>query len=147
MVYKDECCRCFATPKSENGLDVCLKCFVGSCHNSEYSHSSIHFKNTSHSLVVRIFKTPKPDTEQKKVTKLAIGLPGGIDADTDKFETSVKVYCHACDCFIDHTIPEVASIVDSILLAQSAYEAQAVGEWELQIQPCEHTLCLDQSGS
>jgi len=117
MVYKDECCRCFATPKSETGLDVCLKCFFGSCHKATGSHSAIHFKNTHHSLVLRIFKTPKTDIEEKKVTKLAIGKPGGVDAETDKFDTSVKVYCHACDTFIDHTIPEVASIVDSILLA------------------------------
>jgi ubiquitin carboxyl-terminal hydrolase 5/13 len=32
QIYKDECSRCFATPKDESGLDVCLKCLEGSCN-------------------------------------------------------------------------------------------------------------------
>jgi len=52
-----------------------------------------------------------------QVTKLAIGKPGGIDADTDKYDTIVQVWCHACQRALDHTRPEVAPLVDSLLLA------------------------------
>ena len=125
LIYKDECCKCFGTPKDEEGLDVCLRCFVGSC--SKKGHSEIHFKNSEHPLVVKIFKTPKKlDGEAVKVTKLAIGKPGGIDPETDKFDVSVKVYCYSCNKYLDHTLPQVASLVDSILLAQSAYDQSKV---------------------
>ena len=99
---------------------MCLRCFVGSC--SKNGHSQIHFKNSEHPLVVKIFKTlKKSDGEAVKVTKLAIGKPGGIDPETDKYDTSVKVYCYSCDKYLDHTLPQVASLVDSVLLAQSAF--------------------------
>ena len=35
---------------------------------------------------------PKP----QQITKLAIGKPGGIDAETDKYDTSVVVHCREC---------------------------------------------------
>ena len=77
------------------------------------------------------------------MTKVAIGKPGGIDAETDKYNTEVKVYCHACAKYLDHTNPQVAPLVDSILLAESAFNQSAVEEWELELKPCEHTLTLD----
>lgn len=71
--------------------------------------------------------TPKAESEDKdaksveKVTKLAIGKPGGIDAETDKYDTNVVVYCNFCDAPLPMDNPKVASLVDSVLLAQSAY--------------------------
>lgn len=63
LIYKDECCKCFGSPKDESGLDVCLRCFVGSCNdinapNGE-SHSHIHYQNVDHPLVLKINKTLK----------------------------------------------------------------------------------------
>jgi ubiquitin carboxyl-terminal hydrolase 5/13 len=85
--------------------------------------------------------------EERKITKLAIGLPGGLDPEAEKWETSVSVYCHHCGKYLDHKVPKIASVVDSVLLAQSAYDAAAVSEWELKLNPCEHTLMLDQSNA
>lgn len=34
--------------------------------------------------------------ELQKVTKLAIGKPGGIDPETDNYEQRVVVHCLAC---------------------------------------------------
>lgn len=144
MIYKDECGRCFATPKDPEGLNVCLKTLVGSCGE----HSLVHYKNTGNPLVLNIKMVPKQaDGEAAKVTKLAIGKPGGIDAETDKYDTTVSVWCHCCQRALDHTRPEVAPIVDSILLAQSAYNQEAVGEWELELKPCPCVLNLDQTGA
>ena len=39
MIYKDECAKCFNNPKSNKGLDLCLKCLVGSCRET---HSKDH---------------------------------------------------------------------------------------------------------
>ena len=67
---------------------------------------------------------PKEEGGQEKkpqeITKLAIGKPGGIDAETDKYETIVSVIDKASGNEIDRTHPKVASLVDSILLANSA---------------------------
>ena len=32
----------------------------------------------------------------QKITKLAIGKPGGIDADTDKYDTIATCHCFKC---------------------------------------------------
>ena len=65
-----------------------------------------------------IKQTPKPkDPEAAKVTKLAIGKPGGVDAEQDKYDTSVDVYCHKCQKYLDPKVPKIASMVDSVLLA------------------------------
>jgi hypothetical protein len=107
-------------------------------------HAKDEFKKKGNPLVLNIYKTPKEvDPEKKKITKLAIGMPGGIDPEADKWETSVSVYCFHCDKYIDYKVPNVASVVDSVLLAQSAYDASAVAEWELKLEPCEHSLTID----
>ena len=55
------------------------------------------------------------------------------------------MYCYECDKNLDPNHPQVVAMTDSILLAQSAYEADKVGEWEQEIKPCECTMLLDQS--
>ena len=150
LVYKDECCRCFATPKGEGGLDVCLRTLVGSCNDPneppERNHSQIAFKNTGNPLVLKIRKVPKAqEGAPVEVTKLAIGKPGGIDPEVDKYDTHARVFCHLCNAYLDHTHPKIQPLVDSILLAQSAYDQSAVQEWEMELKACEHTLTLDQS--
>lgn len=140
MIYKDECCKCFNTPMSPGGLDVCLKCFVGSCRES---HSKAHAAQKEHPLVLNIRKVPTESKELTKVTKLAIGKPGGVDAEADKYDTKCGVFCYNCNVNLDPEHAKIKPLVDSILLAQSALEASAVGEWELELLACEHTLTLD----
>ena len=55
----------------------------------------------------------------------------------------VNVHCFKCAKCLDKTAPKIASIVDSIMLAQSAYDADQVGEWEQELKPCPHVLNLD----
>ena len=86
-IYKDECCKCFGNPKSPGGLSVNLRSLLGHC---VAEHARPYALEKNFPLVMNIIKTPKaknPDAE--KITKLAIGMPGGIDAETDKFDTSV----------------------------------------------------------
>ena len=81
------------------------------------------------------------------MTKLAIGKPGGIHSDATQFDTVVSVWCHECEKKLDHRIPEVAALADSLRRAPSAYDAAQVCEWELELKTCEHTDKLDQSGA
>ena len=71
----------------------------------------------------------------------------GIDAETDKYDTVARVICRACNKDLDITHPEVAPLVASVLLANSAFNATGVEEWELELKECEHTKNLDQSGA
>lgn len=88
---------------------------------AEKNHSIIHYKNTGFPLVLRIEKI-KVNSDPIVIEKLAIGKSGGIDCEADRYETQTKVYCHKCDKYIDKTIPKVANMVDSIMMAQSAFE-------------------------
>ena len=123
---------------------------MGHCANPAdgKNHSRAYFERTGNKIFVNIKMTPKAEAEDgqaaaQKVTKLAIGKPGGIDADTDKFDTTCTVSCYACQKELPLTNPKVASMVDSILLAQSAYCKDATTEWELELNPCPHTLEMD----
>ena len=153
MIYKDECVKCFLTPKDEFGLNICMKTYFGFCCNPAegHNHHAAHYENSQHPIFMNIKMTPKAvpaegeDQAAQNVTKLAIGKPGGIDADTDKYDTTATVCCKLCQADLPLTHPKVASMVDSILLAQSAYNQGAVSEWELELFACPCTDNIDQS--
>lgn len=112
----------------------------------------MHYHKSQHPIALNIKqilkeKDPATKKEQQAVTKLAIGKPGGIDADTDDYDTVVALVCVACNIELERTEPQIASLIDSILLTQSAYYVNTVEEWELKIDPCEHTLTLNQDTS
>ena len=112
-------------------------------------HSKHHFEKHNHPLALnikRISKEQEEATEEKKITKLAIGKEGGADVE-DHFDTRATVVCLACDKELDSTGKFIAPIVDSILLSKSAFFESQVSEWELEIRECEHTKNLDQTGA
>ncbi len=103
-----------------------LKTFLGFCCNpgQGHNHFEAHYAKSEHAIFMNIKLVPKAEkseAEPEKITKLAIGKPGGIDADTDKYDTVATVCCKLCQKELPMSNPEVASMVDSILLAQSAY--------------------------
>jgi uncharacterized UBP type Zn finger protein len=83
--------------------------------------------------------------EKKEITKIAIGMPGGVDAEADKYDTQVIVGCVKCKHRLDHTHPMIEPIITSIMLKQSAGFDNQVSEWELKLETCPHTRNLDQS--
>ena len=124
QIYKDECTKCFLTPKDQHGLNVCLKTFIGSCASPApgHNHWDAHYARTQHPIFMNIKMTPKVledggEPAPQQITKLAIGKPGGIDADTDKYDTTVTVCCKLCQIELPLSHPAVASTVDSVLLA------------------------------
>jgi hypothetical protein len=74
---------------------------------------------TQHPIYVNIKMLRKPETEaqEQKVTKLAIGKPGGVDMEEDKYDTIPTVICKACDKALDITNNEVSNMASSIILA------------------------------
>ena len=69
-------------------------------------------------------KDGKPSAE--KITKLAIGKPGGIDADTDKYDTNCTMLCMKCEKELPMENPQVSMMANSIMLSQSALESGAI---------------------
>jgi ubiquitin carboxyl-terminal hydrolase 5/13 len=137
--------RCFSNPEGEEGLNVCLKCLQGFCIDG--GHSTHHFQKTMHPIILNIKKIPKEEEgEEKKITKLAIGKEGGADIE-EKFDTIATLKCLQCDKDLDKTGQFIAPIVDSLLLAKSAFFESQVGEWEQEIKECDHTKNLDQTGA
>lgn len=128
QIYKDECAKCFHTPKHEQGLNLCLTCLQGFCNVARptIDHTTLHYNLTNcsaqdqHPLYMNIKMVRKPDdpAESKEITKLAIGKPGGVDPEQDKYDRVVKVSCLSCKIDeISLENPEVLLIVNSILLA------------------------------
>ena len=49
-----------------------------------------------------VLKEKDPAKKPAQITKLAIGKPGGVDADVDDYDTIVTVKCLQCNKELDH---------------------------------------------
>lgn len=133
---------------------MCLKTFLGMCCNPKpgHNHWEAYYARNGNAIFMNIKLIPKAAPEgtteepaAQKISKLAIGKPGGIDADTDKYETILTVGCKLCNTELPLSHPEVASMVDSVMMANSAFNAGAIAEWEVELNTCPCTNNLDQS--
>ena len=148
LIYKDECTKCFHTnvgclftQQMGDGLKVCLKCFNGGCFGEDsFNHADLHHAQTGHCLILIIKRVLKhnPATDPQAITKVAIGKEGGAQFD-ELWETLTAVECLKCKKLITDLPPMLQGLVDSIVIAKSAYEAQSVGEWEAELKPCIHS--------
>lgn len=91
--------------------------------------------------IQRTKKYIQRDEPPAKQTKLAINA----ETEQDKYETRSQVNCFACNLeHIEKTTDTLNSKVEGILAAATYARQEEVKAWELEIQPCEHTLCLEQ---
>ncbi|KAK2962425.1 putative Ubiquitin carboxyl-terminal hydrolase 14 [Blattamonas nauphoetae] len=154
IIYKDECCYCFSTPKYEEGLFVCLTCFCGFCRE----HAELHLKKTQHPIYAQMRFVPKEDRDgeamirdsagtEKPVT-VGLGVPGGFDAGKFlKFDTEVSLQCLSCaqshskTSFIlnSNDYPVLDSYLHLVVDSRSASQLEDIKAWELKAKPCEHT--------
>jgi hypothetical protein len=79
-----------------------MSCFNGGC----LKHAKSHFQKRKHQLALNIRrikkKVPENQEPPAKITKIAIGLPGGVGADSeDMYEYESYVFCFACDKAVD----------------------------------------------
>ncbi|CAD8212776.1 unnamed protein product [Paramecium pentaurelia] len=134
MIYKDQCTRCFVEAKSENGIQVCLKCFNGGCIEM---HSPQHSDQHNHFIVlnIRLYEIEQPQQKVEDINKLVI-------ADIPQLQSETSVICLKCQKILSS--PELDGLVQSIKQANSAFQRQAIAQWEHTAQPCEHTLTMEQ---
>lgn len=62
-----------------------------------------------------LFQVKEGSEQPAQITKLAIGKPGGIDAEKDEYETHTTLKCLACQKELDKNHPEVKGLVESVL--------------------------------
>ena len=92
-------------------------------------------------LNMKIFLVEEP---AQPISKLAIGKPGG-GGYSGEWNTVTSLKCLLCNVQPEPT-QDLAPLIDSVLLANSAMFQSAVESWELELKPCEHTLTLQQEG-
>ena len=86
------------------------------------------------------------ENDDKKITKLAIGKPGGADFSNENWQQIIKLYCLCCDVEIEYSDNQkIKDLVTSIINSASANDQSNIAAWEEEILPCEHTLTLSQS--
>ncbi|KAF8542499.1 hypothetical protein BDD12DRAFT_824595 [Trichophaea hybrida] len=86
-------------------------------------HAELHYKLSQHPLILNIRRTKKPKVERdeppQKMSKLAISA----ETESDRYDTHTAVFCYDCGG------KEIERTTGN------------------EINPCEHTLCLEQSES
>jgi len=102
---------------------------------------------SGHPIVLNIKKTEQPretTDEQPKITKLAIGVEGGIPVDAGpKYTYATEVYCVLCKSTLKLNA-KLTQIVEAVLKAESANKPDPAS-WEEQARvQCDHTAKLKQ---
>lgn len=142
IIYKEECTLCFENQDSEDGIDVCLSCYNGSCVSS---HTGLHFTKTKHPLYLNIKRKKQNDETKRpeKITKLSIQE----DKTTYEFKTSIK--CIPCGGIeIDKSSSNLTLVIPAILAAISAKNQSDLKAWEEEsLKSCYHTNELVQTDS
>ncbi|KAI9178953.1 ubiquitin C-terminal hydrolase Ubp14 [Blastocladiella emersonii ATCC 22665] len=145
QIYKDECTQCFDGWDKDEGVDVCLTCFNSGCGGR---HSLAHAFQAGHALAINLRRTPKPRREDgtpppQKMTKLAIAA----ESDAEKYDVHTKVKCFECNIDEVPLTGNLAEIVNAVTTSSSASLQNEVKAWELEIEACEHTVCLEQAAA
>jgi len=86
-IFKDECCLCFKTAQSDDGLLVCLSCFHGGCPE----HAHLHFSKTGHPLALRLKKMVEQTEKPIKICRVEVKEEDEIPC---TFTTSID--CLSC---------------------------------------------------
>ena len=145
-IFKDQCLKCYDDSRSEKGLNICLKCFDGCCYTREDNHSKLHLSKKNHNIYMN-FKEIKIEKEQNKpkITKLAVGLPGGAEIEEDKYEQKIEIICLSCNKTIPYENNEkLKNLITAIINSSTELQQNEIKAWEEKMYPCEHTLTLEQ---
>ena len=114
-----------------------------------FDHTRQHYHIYNHSLWLNIKQRKKEkiekDDKEPKITKLAIGKPGGADFPGDEWEELIEVSCLRCNITLDYEKDdELKKFIVTLLNTSSENEKEDVKAWEVTINPCKHTLTLKQ---
>eukprot|EP00741_Cyanophora_paradoxa_P017291 tig00020961_g16701.t1 len=141
-VYKEECTQCFDGQDNEEGINVCLHCFNGGCAK----HAPLHAMNRGHPIALNIKRilVKKAEARPQKITKVAIGVPGGAGAEADEYDFETKVLCFQCGTEVERTAGKLPGVIDGVVAAPTAAKQEELKAWENEISACQHTKGLQQ---
>uniref|UniRef100_A0A915J2Y5 Ubiquitin carboxyl-terminal hydrolase n=1 Tax=Romanomermis culicivorax TaxID=13658 RepID=A0A915J2Y5_ROMCU len=152
LVYKDDCALCFATPESPNGILICVDHRLGFCPQHVKIHDCHKFlqyirrrrrlkegrdsSSAKSDAVANTDSRPKNQDDamgspSNKISKLGIGIEGGLSLDTTRFETVEKYYLFA-NYPNENSKKEISvekcpdPVVDRIIKAESAYKKREI---------------------
>ena len=162
LVYREECVYCFQTwvyrlvgslyaneQEDASGIDICLSCYLGFCTGVK-DHSRFHYEKTGHSTFLRIHRQviQPASNEPTPLTKLAIGVEGGLQEVKKEYETTMHVVCHACPVIIpaegyviliQSNYSQYHDLGERILLRVSGEKEKELCSWEAEnLKPCPH---------
>lgn len=143
-VYREDCTLCFDSIDDPAGLDVCLHCFNGAC-SGDRLHSHIHAQQAQHPLALNIRRTRKRKQRDEgeppgKISKLAVKA----ETDDDRYDVQTDVHCFECGVTGIERQAHLGAVVDGVMKANTFAKEAEVKAWEVEMTPCEHTLCLEQ---
>lgn len=140
-VENEECVYCFNDFDSEEGVNICLKCFTCCCAE----HAKLHFKEREHTMFLgrkRITTVSDKDPE-----KLAIGVDGGFEDVKYSYEYELRLFDENGYQVLPEELiednEEAISIVDRLKKGPNASDADQVQAWELNVVECPHVKNLD----
>lgn len=161
-VHREECAFSYSGPESEGGLYICMNTFLGFGKQFVERH---HLK-TGQRAFLHLKRTRKAksddgssgagDPPKKKPTRLAIGVEGGFEVDSDPFELEeeVKIVILPDNVAISReslalmapAIRErVTASIEALLSADSASRRQDVEAWDGEVrQVSQHAVALRQ---
>ena len=94
-------------------------------------------------LPLRLNSQIHPEKKDKQeITKLAIGMEGGIDQPKEEIEVKAHLFEMGKEGVKEFEGSE--KILEELQKIDSAYKKAEVQAWEQQINPCEHSLTLVQ---
>ncbi|XP_034950209.1 ubiquitin carboxyl-terminal hydrolase 5 [Chelonus insularis] len=140
-VYKDECVYSFDTPLSTFGLYVSLTSF----HGLGRDHLERYYQKTGHHVYLNIKRTRKiisdpTDGPAKKITRLAIGEPGGFIPEEKKYSVeevyqivilpSFTVIQYPCSDIDEKVKASVTSILNAESATKMAEKEALSGTWD-----------------
>eukprot|EP00127_Corallochytrium_limacisporum_P007370 Clim_evm7s249 gene=Clim_evmTU7s249 len=153
-VHKEECFNCFDDEYTENGVALCLACVKHVGCLGERSHAKAHGNARGHAPYLMIRKVLKPEEDgerAQKITKLAIGVEGGLKDDSERYNTVYAVGCHSCGSkplelndAVRKEAPGLDMLINIIAGAPTKRKVDTLQAWEEDIVECSHTRELKQ---
>lgn len=155
-VGKDECCLCFGTAcygrdGAPGAVCVCTSCWQGFCPD----HFKAHSARSGHLGAVVTRKTrraPSPGRAAPSSLEDNVGEPASkaprivVLDDREEWDSHFSALC-ACAGHAGAEMPvpaSAAACAEAIKAAKGAAAEEGSRQWELQLEACEHALCLEQ---
>lgn len=141
-VENEECVLCFNDIDSEQGVNICVKCFRCVCHE----HAKEHASKDGHCMFLNR-RRHKIEVKSDPY-KLGIGVEGGFQDAKYEYEYELRLYdSENYEVFPMECVDDEAAVdlIEKLKKLPNISQAAEVEQWELKIEECKHIKELDQS--